>query len=282
MAQEINALLLSRFSEIDGFVFDFLKKMSEKIELNVTVLSVVNSYPEIPLNEDGSIISYCTEYDVSPLEKSKSDREEKAQVLQNNNSFIKSVKVVIGRLDRVIENELVNHNFQVALMGAAPTNFFEDYFVTTKIESVINQSSTIPVLSLKCDRSFEDTIENIGVFSPFDDNNSPGIKLISTISNAFESKVHLYMFMDELTELSEKNANEKLKNLASENNLKTAIIHLMDKSIDKEHVIKNQLTEDSLQMIAVSNLERNSFGALYPTNLKTAIANHVMSPILIY
>ena len=153
MAQEINALLLSRFLVTDEFVFDFLKKLSKKVELNVTVLSVVNSYPEIPLNEDGSIISHCTEYDVSPLEKSKSERDQKAQSLQNNHSFIKTVKVVIGRLDKVIENELVNHNFQLALMGAAPTNFFEDYFVTSKIESVINQSSTIPVLSLKCDRS---------------------------------------------------------------------------------------------------------------------------------
>lgn len=282
MAQEINALLLSRFSVIDEFVFDFLKKLSKKVELNVTVLSVVNSYPEIPLNEDGSIISHCTEYDVCPLEKSKSERDQKAQSLQNNHSFIKTVKVVIGRLDKVIENELVNHNFQLALMGAAPTNFFEDYFVTTKIESVINQSSTIPVLSLKCDRSFEETIENIGIFSPFENNDSPGIKLISTISNAFESKVHLYMFMDELTELSENAANEKLKTFASENNINNPMVHLMDKTIDKEDIIKNQLVEDNLQLIAVSNLERNSFGALYPTNLKTAIANHVMSPILIY
>lgn len=282
MAQAINALLLSRFSQVDGFVFDFLKKMSKKVELNVTVLSVVNAYPEIPLNEDGSIISHCTEYDVSPLESAKYEIDKKAQNLLDHNPFIKSVKVVIGRLDKVIENELVNHNFQLALMGAAPTNFFEDYFVKTKIESVINQNTTIPVLSLKCDRSFEETIGNIGVFSPFENINPAGIELIGTIANAFESKVHLYMFIDELNELSQKRANEKLKNFASENNINDSVIHLMDKKVDKEDVIKNQLIKDNLQLIAVSNLERNAFGALYPTNLKTAIANHVMSPILIY
>ncbi|UTW61873.1 universal stress protein [bacterium SCSIO 12741] len=276
----MKVLMLTKFSETDSYVNQFAERIHEKEPLEVELLHVVSSYSEVPLKDDGSITDYCSDIDLSQLYAQQAKAREKSQAYSKS-PVIKKVSVLIGQLDKIVAYKLRNENFDALFMGAHPTKFYEDFFINTTLERMI-KSVDIPVLSLKCDRSGDHTIERIGLFDDFEEDHSKNVRQVRIMADAFGAEVHLYKIMHGSGGADAETYRKRMEKFAQDNELKRVVLHVLNESGSDESKLTQHLLEDNLQMIVVSELHRDSLSWIYPKDLKTAVANHVFAPLFIY
>lgn len=274
-------LLLSKFSETDEFVLQFAEKLAQKQEVEIEVLHVINAYSEVPLKDDGTIIDHCVDFDLTSLLKRKQAMETLCEDWRSRSSHISRSSVEIGHLQKVVEYKLKHQSFDAVFMGAHPTNFLEDLIRNTTIERIMGVSE-IPVLSLKCDRSNEKVIERIGVFNDFDGEEPKEIKLVSAIARAFDAEVHLYKILNDSLEVNMYEMEERMNAFAAKNKLEKVSHHVLNEKGSEEEQMNRHLLTEKLNLVVVPEIHRKSMSWIYPKDLKTALANHLFAPLIIY
>lgn len=274
-------LFLTQFEEVDDFLLDFIHKINSQLPTDVELLHVINSYPEVPLQQDGTIIDFCSDFDLSALESSKKEKESKAAQLMEASPAINSASISIGNLELVLKHKLSKNNYDFIVVGAHRTTVFE-YFTHESVINRIMEVSTLPVLSLKCDQSHNQGIENIGLFDEF--KNDTTMPKLSALAKAMEATVHLYFLTEK--ELNAADSEERLKKMsaiAEANHFEkysTKIINLDGRN--EEEAIMEALRKDQLHLVAINQLHSHKFHWLVNDSLKDNIANHVFAPLLIY
>jgi hypothetical protein len=274
-------LLLAKFEEIDEFLLDFLKKIHKNLPIEVELLHVVNSYPQVPLQKDGRIIDICVDYDLSELEAKKKKGNEKAIQLQDRFSFINLIDVSIGSLDRIIKHKLENSAYDFIVLGAHKTDLFEDLTHESTVSRILEISS-LPVLSLKCDQSHNVGIDNIGLFDDY--RSYTDLPKLGKLAKAMDTKIHMFCFVESTLEGQEEmERKRRMTEFAKNNgfeNFETHVIQLGDLS-DEDAIIKT-MTERNLQLIVVNQMQPHKFSWMFNKSLKSNIADHIYAPLLIY
>ncbi|MBX2840676.1 MAG: universal stress protein [Flammeovirgaceae bacterium] len=276
-------LFLTKFSEVEHYLFHFTKKIHAALPVEVDILHVVNAYPQIPLKHDGTIIDQCVDYDLSELNNLKLKESLIANEIKNEYSFIQSAMVEIGNLERIVKHKLSNATYDFIFMGAHQTSLIEDITHETTIERIMELSDT-PVLSLKCDQSHNSGIDKIGIFDDFNLSKPNNFIALSKLANAFGSEIHLFKLSNKKSSGEEEMLElEAMKNFAAENDLKNFQIHLLPLNGNSEEgMITENIIKENLNLIAITELHRKTFSWILSKNLKTSIADHILAPLLIY
>ncbi len=280
----MKVLFLTKFSEVENFLLNFTQKIHKALPLEVDVLHVVNSYPQVPLKLDGTIIDKCVDYDLSGLEKLQKEEQILAEEIKSANPFISSASVKIGDLRRIVKYLLTQKDYDFIFMGSHKTSLIEDWTHETTIDRILEQVD-IPVLSIKCDQSHNVGIERIGIFHDFSSSEQPKkIESLSKLAKALGSEAHLFKFVKEPLSEEKRDACEKrMRAFATENELSNYQLHILSvKGSNEEELMTQHMVDEDLQLIAIPELHRKSVNWMFGKNLKSSIADHVLAPLLIY
>ncbi|MDH5396976.1 MAG: universal stress protein [Cyclobacteriaceae bacterium] len=272
-------LVLTKLSEQDNYVLDFMKRLSTRVDISAEILNVVKAPSEIPLQHSGEIISVCYDFDTAPLEAMQEKAGQQLTLIKEQHDFIQATSVKIGDPYRIIQEALKGSTYDMIFMGAHVSTTFEDAFSKTFIEKVKDKTD-IPILSLKCDRS-EIQFEKIGVFSCFEEIiEADQLRLMSVIQQAFGSEAHFYVTQKEgsITDLDK--LKEKVLEFATLNHIKEPKLHLINNSHKVGSEIQNEVIQEGLSLISLVDFKRQSFSWLYNRDLKSQVANHLLAPII--
>lgn len=274
-------LFLAKFSEVEQHLLHFTNKIHQKSAVEVDVLSVIPAYPQVPLMDDGRIIEACVDYDLSTLYNDQVDELAIAERLKEEHDFIQNVNVHIGQLERIVKHELKNKKYDFVFMGAHKTTLFEDLTHETTVSRII-EIADIPVFSMKCDQSHQPTIDNIGVFDDFSViTEHPSL---GRLANELDATVHLYHITDnELTAFKKEEVEARMLRFASKNKLRKVQLHIVSiKKTNEENIITKSIAEQNLHIVAITHLHRHKMSWIPNKSLKSSIADHIFSPLIIY
>lgn len=277
-------LFLTKFSEVEEYLIKLAEGIGAQIDAEIDLLHVVNSYPQIPLKIDGAVIDNCVDFDLSDLFKEKEKEEVIAQEFKNTHSIVKNVEVLVGNLERIVKHKLKECNYDLILMGSHKTSLIEDLTHESTVER-ISDLSDLPVLTVKSVNLIAPTIENIGVFDDFKSNKVKKLHVLSTLINKVQPTVHLYKIVNHKVEDREiKEGEAIMSKFAEENEIVKYEMHVLslDKKENEEGVIVKAIENENLQLVAISELHRYKFSWLLSKSLKSSVADHVPSPLLIY
>jgi len=279
----MQVLFLAKFSEIEDYLLHFSGKVNARLPLAVDLLHVVHSYPQVPLQPNGTIIDHCVDFDLSSQLQQKANEENDAVQLKDKFSFIKTAFVEVGDLERIVKYQLTQKSYDLIIMGAHQTSLLEDLTHGSTIERIL-KIVDIPVLSLKCDQSHQAGIDVVGVFDDFKQSPPESLRQLSHLVKAFNSEVHLFKMVQKTEDAATVNtAKQQMDEFALNNRFDRFQTHVlsMDGS-NAEQLIKEQLEKWGLQLIAISDLHRKSIGFHLGKSLKASIADHILAPLLIH
>jgi len=274
-------LFLTKFSDVEDHLLHFTNKIHTKSPLEVNLLNVIPAYAQVPLREDGTVIEACVDYDLTELYEAQADEFKHTQSLKEKHSFIADIDVKIGNLESVVKHELAQNEYDFVFMGAHKTSLFEDLTHETTVSRII-ELANIPVFSMKCDQSHQPTVDNIGVFDDF--LNIEQYPSLGLISNSLEATVHLFHICDkELTDNERAEIQEKMMRFVEVNNIHKYKQHIVSiKKTNEENIITKSIAEHNLHIVAITHLHRHKMSWIPNKSLKSSIADHIFSPLIIY
>ncbi len=274
-------LLLSKFANTDEYLLRFTEKITQKATLQVDLIHVINSYPQIPLNTNGTIIDHCVDYDLTELYQLKQEKLSDASQIKSIFKFIETIDIQIGNLDKIIKNIVQNNHYDYIFMGAHKTNYFEDLTHESTINSIM-ELVDIPILSLKCDQSHYPEINNIGLIDLFE--NSTYLPKMSLLINALGARAHLiYISSNHFTEVQHTEKLKQMNDFANQNQLKDFKLHIYDKNNKtNEEIVSDCINENNIQLIAINQFHRHKIKWFQSGSLKRDIANHIQTPLITF
>lgn len=264
-------------SDLSGYALTLAQKLARQSGAEIYTLKVVPTPAEAVFDRNGELLAG----EDFNLEAVKSEQELARIQLTTwiEKSKIQAIPVVrAGHLTDQILCYIKKEDIDLVLMGTHGLNGFRELIADSVTEQVVRQSS-VPVLSLKCDRS-DLEIKNIVLASSFDRESIKQISFIKDLQQAFEAKIHLLRVNTSGDFKTTRTLEERMKAFAKANELKNVEIHIYcDKDVESGIL---HFTEDAgMDMISIG-VEPEGISKLFHKHVSSALVNHVNHPVLTF
>jgi hypothetical protein len=142
---------------------------------------------------------------------------------------------------------------------------------------MIARQSTVPLLSLMCDRS-DLIIENILLVHEFSNPKNENLALLHKLIKAFNTKVHLLQISKDTSDSTKKNILTQMQEFALVNQLSNFETHILnDKDVENGVIHFNQMQDMDLICIGT-----HGKGGLFHHSATEKLINHLFKPIISY
>lgn len=276
----MNILALHKMGEIDAHVNSFASKLHSGLGGNILALNVVSVPGEIPLKENGQVLDFCTEFDLSAYHNKANENQ---ATIKNAYINMNSVEVqsLVGNPHRVIRSFASEKDVDLIVSGAHETTVFEDVFTHSFVHELMETSGK-PLLSLKCDRS-KMVMDKIMIVGEFKRAIAEDLEVIKSLIGAFDLELLLARINTNKNNASEEDIIREMTSYVSMNNLEAKNV---------EYVVAEAETAfDGVQFLinkhnpcisAFKQHAKNKEYSMLNGQLEANILNHIAAPILIY
>jgi nucleotide-binding universal stress UspA family protein len=140
---------------------------------------------------------------------------------------------------------------------------------------MIARQSTVPLLSLMCDRS-DLIIENILLVHDFSQPKKENMSLLHKLIKAFNAKVHLLMITKDTTDSNSKTIYANMEEFATLNGILNFDKHVLgDSDVENGVIHYNQMHEMDIIYIGT-----HGKGGLFHSSIAEKLINHIFKPII--
>ena len=247
--KDMNILALAKMDEKDDYLFDFVKRISEKTDSRTCVLNIVETPGEVPVQMNGQILDNCTEFDLSGYiakQKKRLDQLEACPKLIG----VDARKVMVGDPLSIIRNYIKDNKIDIVFSGAHLTTRTEEVFHET-FASRIMEELKVPYLSIKCDRH-DMNISKIAMVREFKAPKKVDLRLIKYLQSAFNAEIVLSCVVKRQDEREK--AQEQMQKFVAVNELENAT-HTVVVDANYENGIKRLVIEQNISILAVKQFE---------------------------
>lgn len=274
MENKIKVVIPTDFSIQGEYAYVMVKNLSDRLDMDVTFLHVLSVPDTVEMDVNGNI-STCGDIDVSFVEKQKEMAERKLNEIKATHGDHLNTAVVLGKTTTGIINYAEQNNYDLIVMGTKGASGITERIVGSEAQ-IIARKSTVPVLSLMCDRSnFE--LKNIVLVHDFKVNGKQNLGLLSKFMQSFGTKVHL------LEVSSGKEADKavilsNMEKFAQNNDIPSYESHvLFDKDIEAGVIHFNQM--NNMDMVCVGTQGK---GSIFSSDAAEGLINHMYKPVITY
>ncbi len=269
----LKILIPTDFSVQSEFAYLMVKKIEEKINTEIHFLHVLSVPDTVTMDGSGNI-STCGEIDVTYVEKQKEIAERKLANLKNLYGSEINTHLLLGKTTDAIVDYASAAKMDLVVMGTKGAWGLKEKLSGTSTQMVARKS-TIPVLSLMCDRS-DLTINHLLLVHDFSKPAAENLTLMHKILKAFNPTLHLLQIVS--GEIAELKADIELNmqqfaNLNSINKFECHIIN--DKDVENGVIHFNQM--NNMDMICIGT---HGKGGMLHQSAAEKLINHLFKPII--
>ncbi len=271
--ETLKILIPTDFSVQAEFAYLMVKKLEEKINIEIHFLHVL-SVPDTVTMDIAGNISTCGEIDVTYVEKQKEIAERKLANLKNIYGSAIHTHLLLGKTTDSIVAYAASSNMDLVVMGTKGAWGLKEKLSGTSTQMVARKS-TIPVLSLMCDRS-DLTINHLLLVHDFSKPTAENLTLMHKILKAFNPTLHLLQIVSGEVAADKEEIELNMKQFANLNSIEKFECHIInDKDVENGVIHFNQM--NNMDMICIGTHGKG--GVLHQSSTEKLI-NHLFKPII--
>lgn len=264
-------------SDLSGYALTLAKKFARQSGAEIHTLCVVPTPADAVFNRKGELVD-GEDFDLEAIKTEQA--RARSQLTEWIQRFgVQAVSVVkAGNLPDQILHYVREETIDLVVMGTHGLTGIRELIADSVTGQVVRQSS-VPVLSLKCDRS-DLEIKNIVLASSFEDKMPAKIGFIKSMQQAFGAKIHLLRVNTPGNFKTSRYLQESMEAFAKKNELDNVAYHVYcDKDI--ESGILHFTEDNNMDMISIA-VEPDTLGKLFQKHVSSALVNHVYHPVLTF
>ncbi len=266
--EKLKILIPTDFSVQAEFGYMMVKKLEEKIPTEIHFLHVLQVPETVTLDAAGNIQT-CGEIDVKFVITQKEIAERKLANLKAIYGDHIQTNLVLGKItDAILQYSEKNH-FDLIVMGTKGAWGIKEKVSGTETQ-IIARKSSIPLLSLMCDRS-DLTIKNMLLVHNFNTPEIENLQLLHKLIKAFEPKIHLLQIGTDKEKVV-----DNMHDFASINQISNYVCHVIDdKDVENGVIHFNQMNDMDIVCIGT-----HGKGSLFHHSATEKLINHLFKPII--
>jgi nucleotide-binding universal stress UspA family protein len=271
--ETLKILIPTDFSVQAEFAYLMVKKLEEKINTEIHFLHVL-SVPETVTMDTAGNISTCCEIDVTYVEKQKEIAERKLDNLKTLYGSAIHTHLVLGKTTDSIVAYAASANMDLVVMGTKGAWGLKEKLSGTATQMVARKSS-VPVLSLMCDRS-DLTINHLLLVHDFSKPTAENLTLMHKILKAFNPTLHLLQIISGEVAAVKAEIELNMQQFANLNSIEKFECNIInDKDVENGVIHFNQM--NNMDMICIGTHGKG--GVLHQSSTEKLI-NHLFKPII--
>ncbi len=252
--------------------------LAEKLNADITLLSIIHGPSEAFYNENGSI-KENNSLDLSEWIEKKKLRIEELNNWAENKDRITRFIVEIGRVNDLIISYTESNNIDLIVMGTEGLFGFDEFLKHSHTQYIVNHSHT-PVLSLKCDRS-NVNLNELVLVSDFHEIKELPLTCVKSIAKAFDSKVVLLKINTPKEKETKEETLYNMKEFVSINHIENVEFCIYsDDSI--EQGVSKFCMERHIDLISIGTHQKSGISKLFKGSVSDSFVNHLFHPVLTF
>ena len=273
--ESLKILIPTDFSVQAEYAYLMVKKLEEKIPVEVHFLHVLNVPDTVTMDKNGKIET-CGEINVGYVVSQKEIAERKLANLKTLYGQNIRTSLVLGKTTTQIVSYANTHKFDLIVMGTKGAWGIQEKLSGTETQMIARQSS-IPLLSLMCDRS-DLVIENILLVHDFTNPKNENLNLLHKLIKAFNTKVHLLQIVKDNNESTKSEVYKNMDAFTQANQIENYEKNtLVDKDVENGVTHFNQMHEMDILCIGT-----HAKGVFLHQSATEKLINHLFKPIISY
>lgn len=273
--ESLKVLIPTDFSVQAEYAYLMVKKLEEKIPVEIHFIHVLGVPDTVTMDKNGNIQT-CGEISVDYVVSQKTIAERKLNNLKTLYGNEIQVHLELGKLTDKIVSYAQNQKFDLIVMGTKGAWGIKEKLSGSETQMIARQS-TIPLLSLMCDRS-DLIIENILLVHDFSNPKNENLALLHKLIKAFNTKVHLLQISKDTSDVNKASIFSKMDEFALANLISNFEMHVLkDSDVENGVIHFNQMQEMDIVCIGT-----HGKGGLFHQSATEKLINHLFKPIISY
>lgn len=273
--EALKVLIPTDFSVQAEYAYLMVKKLEEKIPVEIHFIHVLNVPDTVSMDKQGSIQT-CGDISVEYVVSQKNIADRKLNNLKTLYGSDIITHLELGRLTEKIISYSQENRFDLIVMGTKGAWGLKEKLSGSETQIVARQSM-IPLLSLMCDRS-DLIIQNILLVHDFAHPKNENLALLHKLIKAFNTKIHLLQISKETSESAKSAILSNMEEFALANHITDFEMHILNDSDVENGVIHfNQIQE--MDIICIGT---HGKGGLFHHSATEKLINHLFKPIISY
>ena len=265
------------FSERSDYAYNLAEHLAEKCNAKIDLISIVPGPQGMYYDEMGNI-QEDEGVDLSPFESKQSEVRTKMNDWIKDKRRIGSTFVKIGNIEKDIQYYAEHNGIDLIVMGTEGS-IDNSWFGGTHTQHISNHTS-VPVLSLKCDRT-DINLEKILLVSDFLESMPLDLSMLKDIQHSFQSKIVLLF----VRTVGVKETNDDILMRMADFVKRNELIHV-EYQIHEDKAVESGIGKfaamENIDLIAMGTHQKTGFSKLFRTNISDDVINHMYHPILTF
>ena len=271
--ETLKILIPTDFSVQAEYAYVMVQKLAEKINVDVHFLHVLSVPDTVTMDVQGKI-STCGEIDVQYIEQQVSIAKRNLLSLKNHYGDSIQTHLQLGKVTDTIIQFASNQHFDLIVMGTKGAWGIKEK-VSGSETQMIARKSTVPLLSLMCDRS-DLAINHLLLVHDFSTPKAENLTLMHKILKAFNPTLHLLQIVSGDASVSKDAIEAKMKQFAALNSIDNFACHVIsDTDVENGVIHFNQMI--NMDMICIGT---HGKGGILHQSAMEKMVNHLFKPII--
>jgi nucleotide-binding universal stress UspA family protein len=273
--EALKVLIPTDFSVQAEYAYLMVKKLEEKIPVQIHFIHVLSVPDTVTMDEKGNIQT-CGEISIDYVVSQKTIAERNLNQLKTLYGPAIYSHLELGKLTDKIVSYAQTNNFDLIVMGTKGSWGLKEKLSGSKTQMIARLSS-VPLLSLMCDRS-DLIIENMLLVHDFSTPKNENLALLQKLIKAFNTKVHLLQITKDISDSNKTFIMTQMNLFASLNGIDNFEKHLLiDSDVENGVIHFNQMQE--MDIICIGT---HGKGSLFHQSATEKLINHLFKPIITY
>lgn len=269
---KLKVLIPTDFSVESEYSMILVKKLAEKIPMEVHFLHVLNLPETVSISSNGEI-NTCGEIDLAYVTSLVSIAKEKFSQLAKSDLAIKSTNLTIGKTTAEIIGFAEKNDFDLIAMGTKGARGIKEKISGSDTQHVARKSK-VPLLSLMCDRS-NLAVSKILLVHNFEENQEQDLSILKHFVTSFQAETH-FLQIEKNSSMNHQKILADMHQFAQNNQLSNYETHILNDS-DVESGVNHFDLLNSMDIVFIGT---HGKGNLFHASATEKLVNHLHKPII--
>ncbi len=271
--ESLKVLIPTDFSVQAEYAYLMVKKLEEKIPVEIHFIHVLGVPDTVTMDKNGNIQT-CGEISVDYVVSQKDIAMRKLNNLKTIYGNQIHVHLELGKLTEKIISYSEAKQFELIVMGTKGAWGLKEKLAGSETQMIARQSR-VPLLSLMCDRS-DLIIQNILLVHDFKTAKNENLNLLHKMIKAFNTKTHFLHIVKDETEAEKKALLYAMDEFAKLNSITNFEKHIINDT-DVENGVVHFNQQQEMDVICIGT---HGKGGLFHTSATEKLVNHLFKPII--
>lgn len=271
-------LLPTDLSPLADFAYALAHKIAGYMHAEIEVISIIPAPAEALFDNEGNLKEDEGE-DFSQWRKEKEELEHKIRDWAADKEDIKSIYMKIGRVDEDIVRYAHERNTDLIVMGTSGADGMEELLRGSHAQHIIRKAS-VPVLTLKCDRS-DLILRDMLLVSDFKSDEKLDLGIIKDLQSVFGTRINLLKVNTSRDFETNRDVMQRMMHFATVNDLHNVQYHVYcDQTVEKG--IANFSSDSGIDFVCIGTHQRSDISRMFNHSISEELVNHIFQPVLTF